>query len=89
MRQKGGEFMCELLLSTWLQTTFGIDVLVKFNFHALETHFSAMAEDLSSFIESQKRKLEQERTEMLRAQENEVKAIFWRQLIYLSFLSNF
>lgn len=48
-----------------------------------------MAEDLSSFIESQKRKLEQERAEMLRAQENEVKAIFWRQLIYLSFLSNF
>lgn len=30
-----------------------------------------MAEDLSSFIESQKRKLEQERAEMLRAQENE------------------
>lgn len=89
MRQKGGEFMCELLLSTWRQTTFGIGVLVKFNFHALETYFSAMAEDLSSFIESQKRKLEQERAEMLRAQENEVKAIFWRQLIYLSFLSNF
>lgn len=72
-----------------LTTTFGIGVLVKFNFHALETYFSAMAEDLSSFIESQKRKLEQERAEVLRAQENEVKAIFWRQLIYLSFLSYF
>ncbi|KAL9980396.1 hypothetical protein ACROYT_G008984 [Oculina patagonica] len=30
-----------------------------------------MADDLSSFIESQKRKLEQERVEMLRAQETE------------------
>lgn len=32
-----------------------------------------MADDLSSFIESQKQKLEQERAEMLRAQETEVK----------------
>lgn len=31
-----------------------------------------MADDLSSFIESQKRKLEQERAEMSRAQQTEV-----------------
>ena len=35
----------------------------------LEIHWFRMADDLSSFIESQKRKLEQERAEMYRAQQ--------------------
>ena len=38
----------------------------------LETSFFGMADDLASFIESQKRKLERERTEILHAQESEV-----------------
>ena len=36
---------------------------------ALEIYLFRMADDLSSFIESQKRKLEQERAEMSRAQQ--------------------
>ena len=37
--------------------------------------FYTMADDLASFIESQKRKLEKERAEILRAQESEVRLL--------------
>ena len=43
-----------------------------------------MADDLASFIESQKRKLEKERTEILHAQESEVTCIKARRSDKLS-----
>ena len=42
-----------------------------------------MADDLSSFIESQKRKLEQERAEILRTQEIEVRYVSLISLLSL------